>query len=184
MSLLAPSTNDPIDYWSLYIPGGQCSKRGAFLAAVKAAIGQNVDVNAQIDNNGVKYTLLHIAAANGDVDAIRLLLAHGVDVEAEHFNQYSGPERPLQLAAGSGKAEAVSLLLDAGADIHAEAIEGGRGATALDMVLHGLERRVVRQGHVDTIHLLLDRGLDVNGRNMRGVYNPEDGTVVSPAPIP
>ena len=86
-------------------------------AAVRALIGQQVDVNAPaVDGT----TALHWAAYQGDVETARLLLAAGARTGAA--NRYG--VTPLALAAGRGDPRVVGALLDAGADPNATLPEG------------------------------------------------------------
>jgi ankyrin repeat protein len=60
-------------------------------------------------------TGLHVAATEGHLEAVRLLLARGADPNAREAgdNTY-----PLHWAAASGNVEIVRALLDAGGDVH------------------------------------------------------------------
>ena len=61
-----------------------------------------------------EHTLLHVAAANGHVDAVRILLGLGLDVNARERgdNTY-----PMHWAAAGGHLEVVHVLADAGGDV-------------------------------------------------------------------
>lgn len=87
--------------------------------------------------------LLLGAATSGNVTAVRLLKAVGLNVSARDGDGYSA----LHLAAGQGHLAVVRALLDAGADPRARTRWGW---TALHEA--GLA------GHLDTCRLLLDRG--------------------------
>ena len=69
-------------------------------------------------------TGLHLACAQGSVDAVAWLLEHGADV-AELDSSRS---TPLHVAASSGHLDVCRLLVDAGADTEAR---DGRRATVL-----------------------------------------------------
>ncbi len=96
------------------------------------------------------------AARTGDLDAIRNLAAHGVDLDAATVTplMFVFPDfdhatwTALQHAAGTHQVEAVRVLLEWGADPDAN------GATAL-LIAAGSEDRTMMQ-------LLLDAGADVN----------------------
>jgi uncharacterized protein len=93
---------------------------------VKLLIEAGVDPNLS-DNEDL--TVLHHAAANGQVAMTELLLACGSEVNARDLAGYT----PLIFAARSGKLEIVKILLEHGADpnIEAEESSGGERPTAL-----------------------------------------------------
>ena len=99
---------------------------------------------------------LHRACYLGRVDAMRLWLDRGLDV-----NQGMRGVAPLHVASGEGHVEAVRLLLDRGADVDRETHEGvadlpGGAVRTTALII------ACQEGHVDTAKLLLDRGADVN----------------------
>jgi len=73
--------------------------------------------------NSVNETPLHVAAIWGEVEAIRLLVAAGADINAAGEHGHT----PLQEAAGQLKIEAVKVLLELGAD---PSIKNDMGETA------------------------------------------------------
>ncbi|KAJ1170448.1 hypothetical protein NDU88_002325 [Pleurodeles waltl] len=81
------------------------------------ALLQGCDVNAV---NAFNETLLHVAAANGHVAAIELLIRKGAKVDAKDKNGRT----PLHRAAEMGHADAVRVLLQAGANLYALDKEG------------------------------------------------------------
>lgn len=64
---------------------------------------RGVDVNAQ---TAVGFTALHLAAANGDIGLVGVLLRHGADVDAQSVGG-----TPLHLAAQNGHVRVVNALL-------------------------------------------------------------------------
>lgn len=64
----------------------------------------------QLDENGL--SLLHKAAAQGDIEEIEKLLGYGADIDVTTNNGLT----PLFIAASAGKTDAVKFLLEAGAD--------------------------------------------------------------------
>lgn len=68
-----------------------------------------LDYGADPDQHGHNdYTPLHWAASEGDLTAIRLLLAHGADPsERTRIDDY---ETPLEVAERAGQGEAAALL--------------------------------------------------------------------------
>jgi ankyrin repeat protein len=61
-------------------------------------------------------TLLHAAAYDGEVDAIKLLISIGADINAKEINGRT----PLHLAANNGQLDAIETLVRNGADIEAK----------------------------------------------------------------
>ncbi|KAL6061059.1 Cactus [Balamuthia mandrillaris] len=90
-------------------------------------------------------TLLHVAAARGHVDMVRLLLNHKAVVDALPSDR----ETPLYWAARYGHVEVLSLLLDKGAFIDAPNTSGGTPF-----------QRAVREGRVQAASFLMSRGAD------------------------
>jgi ankyrin repeat protein len=124
-------------------------------------------------NQGVKSsmknhrgeTALHVVSrgrydSRDSVRVARLLLEHGVDVNAEDKDQSS----PLHSACYSGKLEIARVLLHHSAKANAK---NDRGETPLHQVSQG---KYESQAHgVGIAKLLLDRGVDVNSRDEDGV---------------
>lgn len=94
------------------------------------------------------FTALHYAAFFGHPEAVRLLLDHGADIEAESRNRKLPLARPLHVAvAGRRPLEVATVLLDAGADPNST--QAG-GWTALhSAALHG---------NLPLVQLLLAKG--------------------------
>jgi len=94
--------------------------------------------------NRAGFTPLHYAANGGHVDAAKVLLAHGADVEAER----SGGFTPFHDAIVKKHRAVAELLIAHGAKIHGE----------------------MSAAYVDkqTVQLLIDLGADVNQRDKGG----------------
>lgn len=75
------------------------------------------DVNAK-DENG--FTALHVAAFEGDVEMVTVLLEEEADIEAQTKEGLTA----LHWAAVEGKADVVKLLLEQGADAGARDEDG------------------------------------------------------------
>ena len=99
-------------------------------------------------------TPLLIACENGHVDAARLLLDKGVDIN--RADKYGAT--PLLAACSKGHVDAVRLLLDEGAEVD-RSTEGGQ--TPLFIACYN--------GHVDAARLVLDKGAEVDRANEGGV---------------
>jgi ankyrin repeat protein len=126
-----------------------------------AAIGDTDRLRALLDRDPALVNAwspdggqpLHFAAFFGRVDACRLLLDRGADVD-EHARGFNGVAPINSAAANDAKpndvcTEIVRLLLDAGAD--PEAAQGG-GSTALHSAAFDRNAELAR--------LLVERGLD------------------------
>lgn len=177
------------EYWA---PEGNKNYETLYTAVIeensqklKAALESDVNVNALYGHPPHQgWTALHAAASRGNIDAMRILLAHGARVDAKAPDRHpegNGDEPPLFYAARAALPEAARILLDAGADPTIKS-NGYSSHSALNLVLVRciLDRArdptvKAGQSHIDTINLLLDAGLDINH-----VPSPYwDGTLVS-----
>lgn len=96
---------------------------------------------------------LAVAADRGNTEVVRILLAHGADVNAR------GPEgdTALKQAAFWGRTECARLLIAHGADVNDV---DPAGTAALIMA--------VSNGHSETVRLLLEGGADVGVSDVMG----------------
>jgi arylsulfatase A-like enzyme/ankyrin repeat protein len=127
---------------------GVADAAGGDVSALERLLRDGADANA-VDARGV--SALARAAESGNLEAAKLLLAHGAMVNV------SG-RTPLIAAAASGHRSMVELLLDHGAQVNAGE---WNGATALQ---HAAEN-----GHTPVLELLLDRGADRDAADQDGV---------------
>lgn len=102
------------------------------LLGIKEALKYGAHPDGIIDDG---YSALHSAAAGGHVEAVRLLLDNGADVNWGDF--VSGT--PLIVAAGGGYAEVVKVLLARNANVCIVA----DGGTALDIAKKQSHREIV-----------------------------------------
>ena len=100
------------------------------LDAIRKHLAAGTDVNGtfvQPDVPGSGATPLHLAVASGQLDAAKLLLKSGADIEAKAADEYKGT--PLHWAAFVGRLGAVKFLIKEGADVNAK---DQKGYTPLD----------------------------------------------------
>jgi ankyrin repeat protein len=128
----------------------EAAKKGD-LAAVRAQLGQRVDVNTPgLDGS----TALLWAANREDAPMVELLLKAGADIKAANRHGVTA----LSLASLKGSAPVINLLLAAGADPNT-ALPAGE--TAL--------MSAARNGRIDAVKTLIDHGANVNAKeNVRG----------------
>jgi ankyrin repeat protein len=99
---------------------------------------------------------LHRAAEDGDVDAVRALLAEGVPLNDFDVISYT----PLHYAVKSDQIEIAAMLLDAGASVDARD-EEMNGNTALALA--------AESGSPEIVKLLLKQGADPTVRGWMGI---------------
>lgn len=104
--------------------------------------GANINVNSA----GQNHTPLDLAAREGDLEMVELLVNNGANV-----NNY----KPLQLASQKGYLEIVTYLVEHGANLNDPDIE---------IRFDGLSplHEAVRGGHFDVVEYLVEQGADIN----------------------
>ena len=106
-------------------------------------------------------TPLIIAARNGHLNSVKILLQYGADIEGRGTLK-SGDEvregcTPLWAAADIGHLDVVKLLIERNADVDGRI---STGSTPL--------RAAAYEGHLDVVRCLVESGADVNAQNIRG----------------
>ncbi len=97
---------------------------------------------------------LHKAAADGDIEQVKLLISKGADINAKDEKKNT----PLHYAVKSGAMKLVQLLVEAGADVNAKDKRG-----------HSPLYYTIREKDLDTAKLLIVRGADVNAKDKQGL---------------
>ncbi len=124
------------------------------LARVRALLDAGAPIESRGNTAYSRHVTAVLAATQGNhLDVVRLLIAHGANVNAQD-DQY---DSAFLLAGASGHTEIVRATLAAGADLKSTNRYGG---TALIPACH--------HGHVDTVRLLLTTAIDVNHVNRLG----------------
>jgi hypothetical protein len=98
-------------------------------------------------------TALHYAANHGHVEAIKLLVAFGVDKDAKDVNGATA----LHYAANHGQMEAIKVMVQLGVDFLAKSADG---TTAL--------HQAAISGHMEAIKLLAQLGVDKDAKAANG----------------
>ncbi|MAT80452.1 MAG: hypothetical protein CMJ29_02250 [Phycisphaerae bacterium] len=115
---------------------------------------ENADVNEK-DSSGV--TLLGIAAKNGNVNAVKLLLESGAEVDAT-----DRVKRTALMHGGTSKnPEVLMMLLDSGADVNAR-----------DLVIGGPLAWSSAFGNADCVQVLVDAGAELETKGAATGYTP------------
>ncbi len=123
------------------------------LVLLQELIEAGEDLNAQDNFVG---TALHWVALKNDIDAARLLIAAGADVNLPRIGDIERPHNqgrtPLMNAASVNAVGVIDLLVAKGADIDAKRVSG---LTALHIAVHS--------GHIGAVQKLVALGIDPNG---------------------
>ena len=136
--------------------------RSAALAGDVAALEVLVDTHGgaaiRLDDDPAELTTLHLAAASGSVEAVRLLLAPPVEADprAARNNDFT----PLHAASMQGHAAVCQVLISAGAGVNVQT----------DPQRYAPLHSAAFAGHVEVIRVLLAHGADrglMNYRNER-----------------
>ena len=118
------------------------------LAIIEALIKAGANANTVF---GEGETALMTAARTGKLDAVKVLLSNGANVNAKEPRQ---GQTALMWAAAEGNADVVAELVERGADIHVRS----DGFTPLLFA--------IREGRMNVVKTLLKSGADVNEKWM------------------
>jgi ankyrin repeat protein len=129
-------------------------------------LANKADVNAKTKGG---WTVLHLAARDGNKDVVELLLTHKADVNAASDFGIT----PLHLAAREGHKDVAELLLANKAKVN---IKDNQGDTPLHSASFGGSYDEIIEGEVvavvksnkDVVELLLAKGGDINAKNNKG----------------
>ena len=148
-------------------PGKEFYKRPSLIAVIVLLLAALVSVpiscvlkrqasaETAIELEGKPTKSLHRAAADGDIEQVKSLIASGADVNAKDKNG----QTPLHLVCSRGNKEMAELLIAKGADINAKA--NTWHTTPLIAA--------IRSGHKDIAKLIIAEGADINAKG-RGDY--------------
>ena len=107
-------------------------------------------------------TPLIIAAHNGHLNSVKILLGYGADIDARGTLKIGDVVvkgcTPLWAAAATGHLDVVRLLIERNADVDGRT---SKDSTPLRAASH--------EGHLDIVRCLVERGADVNAQNKVGV---------------
>jgi ankyrin repeat protein len=121
------------------------------VAEIRRLVAAGVDVNGVDAAN--KTTALHFAAADGHVEAVKILLQLSADIEAKTAEGMT----PLHVAVVCGQAEVLETLVQLSANIEAMA---ENGSTPLHVAAFS--------GRAEAVQTLLQLGAQMGARTDRG----------------
>ncbi|MFB0552068.1 MAG: ankyrin repeat domain-containing protein [Phycisphaerae bacterium] len=130
---------------------------------------------------------LHEAAADGDIEQIKMLISKGADINAKDEKENT----PLCYAVKSGKMEVVQLLVEAGADVNAGswpplyvAVDEDNLAIAEYLIAHGADVNAVDEwtalqeapyaSSAEMVELLIAKGADINAGPWTALHSAVD----------
>ena len=144
--------NDETEMGSAKIPLYVASSIGnAEIVRILLENGASVNKICVISNDDFRRTTaLNIAAEQGHVDVVKLLLLEK-DAQIDVLKNNSEAPKALLVASSSGHAEVVRVLLEKGAELNTQ---DNDGRTALCLAALG--------GHLSTVQVLVEKGANVN----------------------
>jgi len=154
------NVRNDIDYTPLHNAMGKAEK---YVKTSELLIQHGADVNAR---GGIrvssgpgkwKHTPLHLAAREGNLEIVKLLIEHGAKIEAKDFNNAT----PLFMAVTHKRKEVVKYLLEKGANIN---VRGRLYSDHREYPIH----RAIESRQDDMAELLVAYGADLNVKNQKG----------------
>ena len=157
---------------------------------------EKIEMAELLRKHGAKHGTIYGAAAGGDIEAVKVFLANGIDVNAK---AYYG-ESPLVHAVRGGSREVVELLISEGADVNTETAFGI--STPLDIAIKNKHRKIadllrehgsksggtdsiisaVEAGNIDEVkrHLAIGADVELRCKKCRGtalVHAAQEGHI-------
>lgn len=130
-------------------------------AAVTKLLDAKKDKELVNKRDTLEQSPLHIAAFEGFVDMVVLLLVNGANVNGLDRNKWT----PLHCAASSGQLQIIEILLDQGAN---PAALNNEGASPLHYMVRFNVPKPDKQLFRRSLALMLEKKVDVNGQNLHG----------------
>lgn len=137
--------------WSLIDEAGQGN-----LAGIKDALDKGADVNFLYTSADGSWGAIHLAAYNGHLEAVNLLLEKNADIDSVAFfyeEEATINGTALHLAAIKNNTKIMSVLIDKGSNLNMS-----DGTYNYLTPLHSASR----DGKLDAVKLLVEKGADVN----------------------
>jgi len=147
-------------------------------------VANGVDINSKINEDG--DMLIHIAAFDGNIEALKYLLEHGVKVDARNNKD----QTPMRKAAWAGRVDVMKYLKERGANLYARDKDGfspidcavvknqiesikcfkelGANLDIRDSNGETALHQAAKFGNLESINCLKELGADVNARDNNG----------------
>lgn len=147
---------------------------GSAQADVAELVEALIAHGADVDQRGVNgYAPLHIAAAQGDLAMVDLLMSHGADPNV--ITNIDDMETPVEVASAAGHADVVERLRPLTVRLDWEAAARAGDVAAIDRLLAGGQdvdatdgysqtalMRASHAGRIEVVELLIARGADLD----------------------